>query len=303
MSSKLAPLLNEIRDDTENGAATLTNRALDVFAQFAESIPETGWDETGAFRRLVVRVHDLRPSMGAIGVMALLVYDRVVSRPATRDRPLKSAVREAVSFYRALMGEADARISAVAVDILGERRVIATCSYSSTLMSAFRCLSPSKIMVGDGAPLNDGVRTAEALCKRDINVTLAPDGAIPSLAEQADVVVLGADQILLSGAVINRAGSFPLALAASHYGIPVYILCHSIKVSGIADDDATIERLSADGFRYPAGIDVDVPLFDVTPASLISGVISENGLLKRNDIEVLSYRLSDIRRNMILCVQ
>jgi methylthioribose-1-phosphate isomerase len=104
-----------------------------------------------------------------------------------------------------------------------------------------------------------------------------------------DLVLVGADRIARNGDTANKIGTYPLAIAARAHGIPFYVVAPSSTFDPATPTGADIEieqRSSSEvarpfGMRIaPEGSPVWNPAFDVTPAALIDGWVSEAGLLQ-----------------------
>ena len=124
--------------------------------------------------------------------------------------------------------------------------------------------------------------------QENIPVKLIPDVASGYLMSQGmiDKVVIGADRIA-KGGVVNKVGSFMVALAAKQHDIPFYVAApyptfdHEISIS-----DTEIEERDGDEVRYyggaricPEGTEVINPAFDITPKEFITGIITEKGII------------------------
>ena len=188
---------------------------------------------------------------------------------------------------------------ALAKKEIGPVRVLATCSYSSTVQRVLTALSPARIIIGEGHPLGDGVRGAEAAAVQGYEVKLTSDTALPTAVEEADAVLLGADQVLFDGAVVNRSASFPLALAARHFGIPVYVVCQRIKITGIGGEALRIEACPGAFEDLASGLNGHAPLFDVTPAALIEKIITDVGVLTEDMTRKLSEGTAQLREEIL----
>ena len=124
--------------------------------------------------------------------------------------------------------------------------------------------------------------------QENIPVKLIPDVASGFLMSQGkiDKVVIGADRIARGG-VVNKVGSFMVALAAKHHNIPFYVAApYSTFDNEISIFDTVIEERDGDEVRYyggaricPEGTDVINPAFDITPKELITGIITEKGII------------------------
>jgi methylthioribose-1-phosphate isomerase len=139
-------------------------------------------------------------------------------------------------------------------------------------------------------PLLQGSRlTAWELKRAGIPVTVLVDGAAASLMAdgEVDLCIVGADRIAVNGDVANKIGTYPLAIAAKHHGIPFYVAAPSSTFDPLTANGGQIliEQRGADEVRSgfgaataPAGIDVYNPAFDLTPASLITAIVSDRGV-------------------------
>ncbi len=141
-------------------------------------------------------------------------------------------------------------------------------------------------------PLLQGARlTMWELTKLAIPSTLLPDTAAASLIASGRVqaVITGADRIAANGDTANKVGTYGLALAAARHGIPFYIVAPSTTFDpGCPDGSAIPIEFRADdevggfaGVRWsPAGTRAFNPAFDVTPAALITAIVSERGVAR-----------------------
>ncbi|HJR16557.1 MAG TPA: S-methyl-5-thioribose-1-phosphate isomerase [Gemmatimonadales bacterium] len=152
------------------------------------------------------------------------------------------------------------------------------------------------VIVPETRPLLQGSRlTAWELTRAGVPCTLIGDGMIASRLRLGDVacVMVGADRIAANGDVANKIGTYGLALAAKAHGIPFYVAAPSSTLDPATPNGAAIpiEQREADevaswnGTRTaPAGVRVWNPAFDVTPAELITGIITDRGIFKPNDL-------------------
>lgn len=134
-------------------------------------------------------------------------------------------------------------------------------------------------------PLRQGARlTAWELARAGINVTVLPDGAAASLIaqRQVDLVIVGADRITANGDVANKVGTYGVALAARAHGVPFYVAApwSTIDPATATGADIVIEHRSTDELGdLPPGVPAWNPAFDVTPRALVSGYLTDRGLV------------------------
>lgn len=131
--------------------------------------------------------------------------------------------------------------------------------------------------------------TAWELMRDGIDVTVIPDNASGSLmrAGRINAVVVGSDRIAANGDVANKIGTYNVAVLARHHGIPFYVAApfSTVDSSIASGSEIPIEERSAaevthiGGVRVgPVGVKVYNPAFDVTPAALVSAIITERGV-------------------------
>jgi methylthioribose-1-phosphate isomerase len=115
-------------------------------------------------------------------------------------------------------------------------------------------------------------------------VTVLPDGAAAALlaSGRVDAVIVGCDRVAANGDVANKVGTYALALAAHHHGVPFYVAGPTSTLDPATASGAgiVIEERDASEVAAAAGAAVWNPAFDVTPAALITGLITEAGVLR-----------------------
>jgi methylthioribose-1-phosphate isomerase len=143
------------------------------------------------------------------------------------------------------------------------------------------------VWVDETRPLRQGARlTAWELSRLGIPCTVIADSMAASLMRtgEVDIVLVGADRIAANGDVANKVGTYSLAVAANHHDIPIYVAAPTSTFDDTCatGDHIPIEQRAADELgEVPAGVVVDNRAFDVTPAALITGYITESGITLR----------------------
>jgi len=147
------------------------------------------------------------------------------------------------------------------------------------------------VVATETRPYLQGARlTAWEMVREEIPVTLITDNMAGHLMRRGDVdlVVVGADRVAANGDVANKIGTYTLAVLAARHGIPFYVAAPLSTIDLKLADGSTIpieERGAAEvtGFRgerwAPEGVKVANPAFDVTPAELITALITERGIV------------------------
>jgi methylthioribose-1-phosphate isomerase len=151
------------------------------------------------------------------------------------------------------------------------------------------------VIANETRPYLQGARlTAWEMVQENIPVTLVTDNMAGHLMQQGrvDVVVVGADRIALNGDTANKIGTYTVAVLAARHRIPFYVAAPLSTIDIAIADGSMIpieERDPAEvtGFRglrwAPEGVSVANPAFDVTPAELITGIITEKTVVMRPD--------------------
>ncbi len=252
---------------------------------------------------------------------ALDRMDRVVEAsgdlegPALLDRLLAEAraiVDEDKAMCRAI-GRFGAELIGTGQGVLTHCNAggLATADYGTALAVIFAAHEQGKSIVvfaDETRPLLQGSRlTAWELQRRGVPVTLICDSMAAQVMKEGKVqsVVVGADRIAANGDVANKIGTYGVALLAHAHGIPFYVAAPSSTFDlSLADGSAIpIEqrdpREVTHGFggpTAPEGVAVYNPAFDVTPAKLIAGLITERGVIRPVNAEAIRVVLgADVR--------
>ena len=151
--------------------------------------------------------------------------------------------------------------------------------------------TPFRVFAGETRPLLQGARlTAFELQCAGIDVTLITDNTAATIMQsgQVDLVIVGTDRVAANGDVANKIGTLGVAILARHFGIPLYVACPSSTLDFATPTGAgiVIEEREADevtGFgtyrSAPHRTAARNPAFDVTPHALVSGLITERGII------------------------
>ena len=175
---------------------------------------------------------------------------------------------------------------------------LATAGHGTALgviRSAIEAGKHIKVIANETRPFLQGARlTAWELQQDGIPVTLIADSAAGHLmrTRHIDAVIVGADRVAANGDVANKIGTYMMAVLAKRHGIPFYVACPLSTIDLDTPDGGSIpiEERSVDevaGYRdlrwAPQGIDIANPVFDVTPAGLVSALITEKGVVRSPD--------------------
>jgi S-methyl-5-thioribose-1-phosphate isomerase len=169
---------------------------------------------------------------------------------------------------------------------------------------------PVHVWVDETRPRNQGLLTVWELAGHGVPHTLIADNAGGHLMQHGavDLVMVGADRVTRRGDVCNKVGTYLKALAARDNAVPFYACVPSPTIDWTIEDgieEITIEERSADEVRNVRGLDsegkfasvaiaseateVMNPAFDVTPHDLVTGIITEKGIARASERELLAF--------------
>jgi methylthioribose-1-phosphate isomerase len=273
---------------------------------------KTADDVVDAIQRLAVRG---APALGVTGALGVLLAqndedaERIAAARPTAvnlrwavDRVLAAADREAEAL--AILEEDVTACRAIGehgrAELPGAERILTVCNAGrlatagigtalAVVYAKAEAGEPVEVFACETRPLLQGARlTAWELADAGIPVTVLPDGAAPALlaARRVDAVITGCDRVAANGDTANKIGTYSLALAAHHHDVPFYVAGPRSTLDPHTATGADIEIEQRDGgeVRAVAGLDVSTavwnPAFDVTPAELITGLITDAGVLR-----------------------
>lgn len=174
---------------------------------------------------------------------------------------------------------------------------IATAKYGTALAPFFLAKERGidlSVFACETRPVFQGARlTTWELMQADVNVTLITDSmaAHTMKTKQISAVITGADRVAANGDAANKIGTFSLAVLAKSFGIPFYIAAplSTFDLDTPNGDAIPIEERDPSEITHvngvtiaPDGVKVFNPAFDVAPADLITGIVTEKGVIKPN---------------------
>ncbi len=177
---------------------------------------------------------------------------------------------------------------------------LATAGYGTALgvvRSAWEDGKRLRVFADETRPVLQGARlTAWELQQDGIPVTLITDNMAGALMQKHGIqcCVVGADRIAANGDVANKIGTYSVAVLAKAHGIPFYVAAPISTIDletpngeGIPIEErhaSEVTQLQGGRMIAPAGVTVWNPAFDITPANLITGIITERGILSPHEL-------------------
>ncbi|MBM3989663.1 MAG: S-methyl-5-thioribose-1-phosphate isomerase [Planctomycetes bacterium] len=284
--------------------------AIGVAAAFGlllgvQRLDERDRDDTlGRVRETAAYLAKSRPT----AVNLFWALERMVAR-ATRDHAARAPIVDGLFAEARAMFEQDKaicrRIGAVGAELLPDGCTVlthcnagglATVDYGTALAPVYVARDQGKtirVFADETRPLLQGARlTAWELHRSGIDVTLITDNMAARVMFEGriDAVLVGADRIARNGDVANKIGTYGVAVLAREHGIPFYVCAplSTFDARMATGAEIPIEERGAEevacGFGQrtaPEGVRIYNPAFDVTPARLVTGIVTEVGLIER----------------------
>jgi methylthioribose-1-phosphate isomerase len=284
------------------GVAAAYGLAMEVTREPGLGSLERGWELLRAARPTAV---NLAHAVDRVRAAAL----------ATGPTMMAAAARAEAERIHAEEDRASEAIAAYGADLLaGARRIATHCNTGAlaaggrgSALAVIRELHERggiEVLAGETRPLLQGARlTVWELARAGVPHALVVDGAMAGLIRrgEVDAVVVGCDRVAANGDTANKVGTYPLALAARAAGIPFVVAGPTSTIDPALPDGDRIEIEERDGDEVRAfggaqttvaGTAVRNPAFDVTPAALVSALITERGVARPPDVSSIAALLT-----------
>lgn len=275
-----------IRNDREHGSRWLVRETISLLYDIAREPATSPEEQLQQLRRAGDELARARPAMAALAG----AVRRILNAPGGLEGMTNEAAK--------LLSELDSAVER----ITGHARpfltgTIMTHSLSGTVLEVLtNCLSQIEhFIVLEGRPRYEGREVARLLSRMKARVTLITDAQADIFLPQCHAVVVGADSILANGDILNKAGTALLAWAARGHRIPLYVLCETLKISPHrwSGDLAQLEEKEQTEVLEQGmpGVSVRNFYFDRTLSRLITGVITEQGILGKKEIAQIASQI------------
>jgi len=276
--SLLSDKIREIKFDRTTGASKIALNALGVLRFFTQTSKHmTCRSFKKNFIELGRKLLETRPNMAPVQNLVAQIAYKVGT---LEEYDLASVRKFAESRIDKMYKESEVAVKKCAelgATIIGDADCLASCSDSSTVCETYRIAKQVgksfKVLVAesrsDDGRFRYGEVMAEFLTSIDVYTEVFPDNEIRNYIPDAKCVLVGADSVLYDGTVINGKPTAELAVAAKECGIPFYSVCETSKANVLSYLGKKVELNEG---------------FDLTPANLITGLVTEKGILDANAI-------------------
>lgn len=287
----------EVRGAPAIGVAAAFAMALAALSSPAESVEELLTHMEACAKEL----KKTRPTAANLfwAVDSML---RSIAGVSSVEEAKERAVKKALEIQR-IDEEANRMIGEIGEHLISDGDTVITICNAGSLATSYYGTATAPLYVAhergkrfrvialETRPYLQGARlTAWELKQAGIEVVIATDNAIGIIMqkERVDLAIVGADRITRKGYVANKVGTYPLALVAKEHGVPFYVAAptSTFDLSIAEGDEIPIEVRSSEevtvifGRRIaPEDVDALYYAFDVTPPKLVTGIITEKGIV------------------------
>ncbi|OOV88151.1 translation initiation factor eIF-2B [Oceanospirillum linum] len=274
--------IRAVKEDIRKGGSELSRSALEDLKEYANTCDaQSPADLKSELLDLAMQMQLARPSMAVLwNVMQRWIEQLAFMPEDAMENARQFAMEQAGALQQSSVQAGKAIVQALSPQI-PPGSVILTHSYSTTVLAILETMQTAdcRVIMTEARPGVEGRRLARALSELKIDTTYIAEAQLGCFISSADVVLLGADSILEDGAVVNKAGTYLVALAAKDHDVPVFVAAESFKHSHRRADEIELEEIAGDELQLPV-IDFVQPrniYFDMTPARLVSCWVDENG--------------------------
>ncbi|MFX1346188.1 MAG: hypothetical protein ACFFAI_13840 [Promethearchaeota archaeon] len=280
--SKVKHLLEALRNNKTSGASEFIDDALEIIKVQLELTEDQSINISEEIYALFKKLIDSRPTMAPlINCIGYLLHNLSTITKTNLEKRIKqfknkeNERKKALEYYfREFLKERENNLKKMML-----------ISYSSSILNLLQKNSDFdlEILVLESRPLLEGRTTAKFLSKY-FKTTLIIDAAMGKFIEQVDLVLIGVDSILKDGAIINKIGTYPLAVLAKLNNIDLFAIGDSFKYnlrSHYGYEVIIEKKLSSEVFEINDDLNIDALnyYFEIIPSEYISGIISDLGIM------------------------
>jgi translation initiation factor 2B subunit (eIF-2B alpha/beta/delta family) len=299
--------IDEIRNDRSHGAAQLAASAVHILASVCKhSKAEDPEQLESEVRHTALSLAEARPSMAPIRNWSL-VFARRFKEKIKEGPPHHEARKQGMVLGDELLQKQKEFVNLqieAAQTVLRRCSSVVTLSYSSTVESILRHSRPShyNVIIAESRPLMEGRRLFTNLMDSSASVRMITDAQLGLAVPHADLVLVGADTILRDLAVVNKTGTYLSALVAAAHGCDFFVAADTFKINVKMDaHNCILESKSGREIWPEQEKHCENVYFDITPGKLVTGFVTEEGILDVPGMSRVIRRWEEITENFEQC--
>jgi translation initiation factor eIF-2B subunit delta len=283
-------IIEEIRNDNLSGAVSLTVRgalALTLLADGSQALRGKQFrEELSTAGQALIEAQPTMASLFNLVNAVLLSIENLDDLSA-----MKAMARTTATEFSAALGRRTGEISRQAARLIEEGATVLTHSYSSTVLKALLAAHQDgksfRVICTESRPMLEGRDLALRLGQAGIEVTLIVDAAAFYFLPRAGLILIGADSLSRPG-LVNKIGTYGLALTARAHRVPVYALCGTEKFwpQDCPPIEAQDPKDAREILAEPAeNVEALNYYFDLTPLTYLTAIVTERGTLSAAEVE------------------
>ena len=277
--------IERIKNDNIHGSTIILSKIIDLIYQLLSD--KKNYSEINLKNILLTCIRS-HPSMALLVNFSndLLLF---LEKTDINGRENISRIQEFVDEYGTILNRSQNKLQKIFLKKFISISTIATYSASGTIQECLEVLydhNPTvQIYCAESRPKNEGMILAKELAKKGIQTYLMTDASFFSQIKHHQLVVIGSDSITRSG-IINKMGSYPLALLSNKFKVPFYCVTSTYKLMPYAyympeEKNKNTTEILKETYRK---LQIRNYYFDTTPLDLFSGFITEHGLISSKKI-------------------
>lgn len=277
--------IDAVRNDHRRGAAQLATAAVKILMTVCKRSKSADLAELKQdVRQTALSLSGARPSMSPIRNWSLIFSHRFQQK-AKAGISIRTAKQLGVLVGEEILEQQQAfilRQIEAARAILRKCRSIATLSYSSTVESILRHALPSgcRVVIAESRPLMEGRRLFNNLADGFPDLQMITDAQMGLAFHEVDLVLVGADTVLGDLAVVNKTGTYLAALVAQAHSRDFFVAADTYKINATLNSHNCVLESKSGREVWPRQQEhCSNVYFDITPSKLISGFVTEEGIL------------------------
>ena len=296
--------IDAIARDRSHGATQLASSAIRILMNICKRSKEKDPSRlASAVRQTALSLAKVRPSMAPIRNWSL-VFCQGLQEIIRQGTSLSEAQQRGVILGEELLAQKD-RLVDLQVEagraILKNRKSVFTLSYSSTVESILSYALPSscRVVIAESRPLMEGRRLFKNLEHIFADLRMITDAQMGLAIPNTDLVLVGADTILGDLAVLNKTGTYLSALVSHTHSCDFFVAADTYKINvAMNSGNCVLESKSGRELWPQHEENCDNVYFDITPAKLISGFLTEEGLLDVSGMKTHLQKWKDLYRDL-----
>jgi len=281
--------IEKIRIDNTSGAQKLTKQVAESLIFLVDNYTDTSKSKViKVIEQTILELKRAQPTMASIfNLTNSIMFDISTIK---NEEKIRKIIRTNCKNYINRLDNSIRLIGELAANLIHNSFTIVVHSYSDTilkaLISAKEMNKSFNVICSESRPMNEGLNLARKLGKQDIKTTLVVDSAIFSFLSETDLIFVGADSLSQNG-LVNKIGTFGLAIAAEKFGIDFYTLCSTEKILPFNHKSKSEKQKNPAEISKKLLTNVNIVnyYFDLTPLNYLTGIITEDGIKSSDKIK------------------